>query len=399
VPQAVAAKDQAKVALAPSQAPHAIRSPVKSDDPALLSRAAVTTRALVLRKNDTLIELLMRAGISRSDAFAAMQAVQDVYDVRKLRPGQTVAASTTAPGEADGKPALQALHLEAGPGRDLTVVRGEDGRFEVGVASGSRALSVQHRDLVVESDVKHSLASADVPAAVAAEVTKVAVFDLDFPSKPKAGARLSLVYESLASGAGEPAQDVLRYVALQDGGKLHQIYRFACSDSLVAFVDKQGVGAGELSLADPVKDARMSSGFGWRVHPILGVRKFHYGVDFAAPSGTPVHVAADGVVEEVGWRGANGRYIRVRHDDRLTTTYSHLKGFAANLKRGSKVTRDQVIAYVGMSGLATGPHLYYEVLVDGRQVDPLQPKVLAVRLHDDELAKFRRFVQLTARVQ
>jgi murein DD-endopeptidase MepM/ murein hydrolase activator NlpD len=258
---------------------------------------------------------------------------------------------------------------------------------------------VQHRDLVIESDVKHSLASADVPAAVAAEVTKVAVFDPDFPSKPKAGARLSLVYESLASGAGEPAQDVLRYVALQDGGKLHQIYRFACSDSLVAFVDKQGVGAGELSLADPVKDARMSSGFGWRVHPILGVRKFHYGVDFAAPSGTPVHVAADGVVEEVGWRGANGRYIRVRHDDRLTTTYSHLKGFAANLKRGSKVTRDQVIAYVGMSGLATGPHLYYEVLVDGRQVDPLQPKVLAVRLHDDELAKFRRFVQLTARVQ
>src|SRR5262245_4007370 len=203
--QPVAAKDQAKATLPPPQAPHAIRSAAKSDGPssvksdglsssksvgpALSPRAAVTTRKLILRKNDTLIELLTRSGISRGDAFAAMQAVQEVYDLRKLQPGQAVAAST-APDEGDGKPTLQALHLEAGPSRDLTVVRGEDGRFEIDAASGARALSVQHRDLVIETDVQHSLASADVPAAVAAEVTKVAVFDPDFPSKPQAGARL-----------------------------------------------------------------------------------------------------------------------------------------------------------------------------------------------------------------
>jgi murein DD-endopeptidase MepM/ murein hydrolase activator NlpD len=400
VPQPVAAKEPAKVAVA-LQAPHSVRSPVKADEPAVSSSSPqhdVTTRQLVLRKGDTLLDLLIRAGISRSDAFAAMQAVQDIYDVRRLQPGENLVASTDAAGEPGGKPVLRALHLETGPQKDLTVVRGEDGRFATSAAGAPRAVSVEHRDLVIESDVKHSLAAAHVPAAIATEVAKVSTLDPDFPKKPKAGARLSLVYESAAAGTGDEA-DVLRYVALQDGAKLHQIYRFAFSDSLVAFVDKRGVGTGEVSLADPVKDARMSSGFGWRVHPVLGVRKFHYGVDFAAPAGTPVHAAADGIVEEVGWRGANGRYIRIRHDDRLTTTYSHLKGFAANLRRGSQVSRDQVIAYVGRTGLATGPHLYYEVLVDGRQVDPLQPKVLAVRLHDAELAKFRRFIQLTARVQ
>jgi murein DD-endopeptidase MepM/ murein hydrolase activator NlpD len=137
-------------------------------------------------------------------------------------------------------------------------------------------------------------------------------------------------------------------------------------------------GSSEISpfpkLADPLKGARISSGYGWRIHPVLDVRKFHYGVDLAAPKGTPVHAAADGIVEEARVRGANGLYIRIRHGLQLLTSYSHLDRLAGNIRRGAWVARDQVIGFVGMTGLATGPHLYYEVFVDGQKVNPLKPK-------------------------
>jgi murein DD-endopeptidase MepM/ murein hydrolase activator NlpD len=148
-----------------------------------------------------------------------------------------------------------------------------------------------------------------------------------------------------------------------------------------------GIAARFPALADPIEGASVSSGFGWRVHPILGVRKFHHGVDLAAPRGTPVHAAADGIVEEAGVRGGNGIYIRIRHGLQLLTSYSHLERVAANIRRGAWVTRDQVIGFVGMTGLATGPHLYYEVFVDGQKVNPLHPESASARTRrDDELA-------------
>jgi murein DD-endopeptidase MepM/ murein hydrolase activator NlpD len=146
-----------------------------------------------------------------------------------------------------------------------------------------------------------------------------------------------------------------------------------CPTQILAEEGKSGT-AQIPKLADPVKGARISSGFGWRIHPILDVRKFHYGVDLAAPKGAPVHAAADGIVEEAGMRGGNGIYIRIRHGLELLTSYSHLDRLAKNIRRGAWVTRDQVIGFVGMTGLATGPHLYYEVYIDGEKVNPLKPE-------------------------
>jgi murein DD-endopeptidase MepM/ murein hydrolase activator NlpD len=145
-----------------------------------------------------------------------------------------------------------------------------------------------------------------------------------------------------------------------------------CPTPILAEEGKAGTSQFPM-LADPVEGARISSGFGWRIHPILDVRKFHYGIDLAAPRGTPVHAAADGIIEEARVRGANGLYIRIRHGLQLLTSYSHLDRLAENIRRGAWVARDQVIGFVGMTGLATGPHLYYEVYVDGEKVNPLKP--------------------------
>ncbi len=151
------------------------------------------------------------------------------------------------------------------------------------------------------------------------------------------------------------------------------------------------VGVTTLELGTPVQNARMTSPWGWRVHPVLGVRKFHKGVDFAAPKGTPVYAAESGVVQDLGWRGNYGRYLKISHNEHLATAYAHLAKFAPGLHAGSHVRKGQVIAYIGASGLATGNHLYYEVLVDNKQVDPLQDVMVQVSLDGSSQIKLEPY--------
>jgi murein DD-endopeptidase MepM/ murein hydrolase activator NlpD len=128
-----------------------------------------------------------------------------------------------------------------------------------------------------------------------------------------------------------------------------------------------------LHFGDPIdlSKARMTSGFGWRVHPVLKDKRFHRGVDFAAPKGTPVYATEDGIVGMAGWRGNYGKLVTIKHSDHVETFYAHLSGFAPGIRPGAGVKKGDVIGYVGMTGLATGNHLYYEVVVNNEHIDPL----------------------------
>ncbi|MEQ8265631.1 MAG: M23 family metallopeptidase [Parvibaculum sp.] len=143
-----------------------------------------------------------------------------------------------------------------------------------------------------------------------------------------------------------------------------------------------------LHFGDPVdvSVARMTSGYGWRVHPVLKVKKLHRGVDYAAPKGTPVYATEDGIVGMAGWRGNYGKLVTVKHSDLVETFYAHLSGFAPGIRPGVGVRKGDVIGYIGRTGLATGNHLYYEVVVNNERIDPLaddlneQVNVLAARV-------------------
>lgn len=128
-----------------------------------------------------------------------------------------------------------------------------------------------------------------------------------------------------------------------------------------------------LHFGDPIDltKSRMTSGFGWRIHPVLKDKRFHKGVDFAAPKGTPVYATEDGIVGQAGWRGNYGKLVTVKHSDHVETFYAHLSGFAPGIRPGVGVKKGDVIGYVGMTGLATGNHLYYEVVVNNEHIDPL----------------------------
>lgn len=207
-------------------------------------------------------------------------------------------------------------------------------------------------------------------------------------------AAFEVIYEGVQNGSKFDTPQ-LRYAMINDGRKTRRIYRYQTDDATTALMQADGHGVALIDLGRPLQiNARITSPFGWRIHPVFGDRRFHEGVDFGAPTGTPVIATSDGVIEDIGWRGNYGDYIRLRHDGHLATAYAHLSAFARGLKRGSTVKRGDVIAYVGRTGVATGPHLYYEVLVDGKQIDPMKtPPAVPVSLQGAQLAEFEKYVE------
>jgi murein DD-endopeptidase MepM/ murein hydrolase activator NlpD len=186
------------------------------------------------------------------------------------------------------------------------------------------------------------------------------------------------------------APDLLRLTAR---GRSIAYVRWTGPDGETDWYDGTGTSVRRALLRTPVDGARLSSGFGMRRHPVLGYTAMHRGLDFAAPTGTPVYAAGDGTVEDMGVRGAYGNYVRIRHGRDTATAYAHLSRFASGLRHGQKVRQGQVIGQVGSTGRSTGPHLHFEILRGGTQVNPSTVVSVADRrLAGPALAAFRRHV-------
>ena len=169
--------------------------------------------------------------------------------------------------------------------------------------------------------------------------------------------------------------DVL-YASLTVGGETKKYYRFQTpDDSVVDYYDETGKSAKKFLVRKPVNSAIMRSGFGGRRHPILGYVKMHTGVDWAAPYGTPIFASGNGVIETAGWEGGYGKYIRIKHNNGYETAYGHMSAFAKGMEPGKRVRQGQVIGFVGSTGLSTGAHVHYEIIVNGRFVDPMRVRL------------------------
>jgi len=169
----------------------------------------------------------------------------------------------------------------------------------------------------------------------------------------------------------------LLYTSFSPRGKTSSYWLYEDTDGMENFYDRDGKTAKRKLRATPVNGARMSSSFGRRKHPILGYTKKHDGIDFAAPRGTPIMAAGNGTIERANRYGSFGNYIRIRHTDGYKTAYAHMKGFARGIHAGSRVSQDQIIGYVGTTGRSTGPHLHYEVIHNGKKINPSRLSQLA----------------------
>lgn len=246
---------------------------------------------------------------------------------------------------------------------------------------------------VIRSSLFQGGADAGIPASTMHEVARAFSYDVDFQRDIHPGDTIEvLIHRDQASAAKGKATaktaGVLQYAALTLRGQKHEIFRFK-GDNGYAWYDAKGKSIKKSLLTTPVSVAHITSGFGMREHPLLGYTRFHRGVDFGASQGTPILAAGDGVVAFKGWKSGYGNFVVIKHNNTYETAYGHISRYG-KIQVGSRVKQGQVIAYVGMTGMATGPHLHYEVRMNDTQVNPTARQFnLASGLTGKQLAKFK----------
>ena len=333
-------------------------------------------------------DMLGDAGVNDADANAAMTALARVYKLDKLQAGQDVTLnfSRTADAEKFTGAVFQPEDTE-----EITISRQADGSF----SASSKAVPIIRERVAARGDIRSTFYEAGeragVPHAIMAALIHVYAHDIDFQRDVRPGDSFEILYDQPKTAQGKPVgEGSIIYAAMHIGGEIKPIYRVTFADKTVDYFDANGRSARRALLRTPVAAAHITSGFGMRVHPILGYSKMHKGVDFGAPVGTPIFAAGSGTVEEIGFKNGFGRYIRIRHSGNLETAYGHMSRFNSKLYQGAHVNQGEVIAYVGMSGRATGPHLHFEVHVNGVQVNPLSVKLPTGRILEGmQLSQFK----------
>jgi murein DD-endopeptidase MepM/ murein hydrolase activator NlpD len=229
-----------------------------------------------------------------------------------------------------------------------------------------------------------------VPEPMIRDLIQMYAYDIDFQARVRQGDQFEVFYGLDDENDPKSASEVL-FASITVRGQLKKLYRYRSPDGTVAYFDEAGKSGKKFLMRKPMDGGVLRSGFGGRKHPILGYYRMHAGVDWANPTGTPIYASGNGVVEEAQWKGGYGRWLLIGHSNGYATGYGHLSGYAKGIEKGTKVKQGQIVAYVGSTGLSTGPHLHYEVHINGVAVDPLRVKLpRGKELDGTLLADFRR---------
>jgi murein DD-endopeptidase MepM/ murein hydrolase activator NlpD len=331
----------------------------------------VASRTLPVGKGDTLMDILVRNDVPRGEAHEAIAALSKVYDPRGLSPRHEITVFFNRdPQVAD--PKFQGLSIETDVINTVSVNRGNDGSYSAGEATKDTQRVTRAYRGPINSSLYVSAKAQGVPDAVILEMIKMYSMQIDFQRDIQSGNNFEVMFDQYVTDSGDsvPGRGHILYVNLDLGERSLPLYRYEDKDGEVAYYDANGKSAKRSLMRTPIDGARISSGYGLRRHPVLGYSKMHKGIDFAAPRGTPIYAAGDGKIAKIGPFSSYGNYIKIRHGNGLETAYAHLNGFKSGLKNGARVKQGQVIGYVGTTGRSTGPHLHYEVMQNGQQVNP-----------------------------
>jgi murein DD-endopeptidase MepM/ murein hydrolase activator NlpD len=350
----------------------------------------------IAKPGETLVSVLKNAGVESWQA----QSISDALTAGglKLRSGQEVRMKLALAGGEDGNKEPLKVSVFSGIKPEASVERALDGEYgvtdePVEVAhfkSGDDDNDSDERATLYTSIYASALVQGLEPEIIN-KLLRILTYDVDFKQRVRPGDSFELFFDVKQDDTGGEKAGELLYVSMTVAGANTRYYRFRTPDGAVDFYNDRGSNSRKFLMQTPVKAGRFTSGFGFRRHPLLGVRKMHTGVDWAAPVGTPILAAGDGTIEEADRHGGNGNYIRIRHGNGYQTAYSHQSRFATGVRKGVKVRQGQVIGYVGLTGLTTGAHLHYEVLVNNRFTNPLKVRVPRSRqLNGRLLAEFKK---------
>ena len=361
-----------------------------------------TDETFKLAKGQSLVDMLTDRGVSQDAAKALVAAVNPIFPVNMIKPGTPVEVTLDRQIDFYGREVTFPVELSFSPGpkETLTVEADEDGRFQAaieGTKAGTKSQYAQinhfHTHAEVGSSLYGSAQDNKIPDYIIAEFTRIFSYDVDFQRQVKASDTFDLFYGNPLTGSSSRRM-VLHYAQLTLDGKTKTYYRYTTADGQTDYYDEQGRSAQKSLLKTPVSGAKLTSGFGMRLHPLLGYSKMHAGVDFGVPEGTPIRAAGSGVIEVAGRHGSFGIAVEIKHNDRYETLYAHMSRLATGVNQGIRVNQGQIIGYVGSTGRSTGPHLHYEVHVDGQPVNPT--RIMATggkQLAGKEMVKFAQVKQ------
>lgn len=319
-----------------------------------------------IRRDDTLASLLKRLNIRNNDAIEFLRTNRDASNLAsQLKPGQTVRAHTSENGD------LIQLQYQVSTNNILDVTASD-----FGYIAKTQEISLNKHTVLKSATIKNSLFgatdAADIPDTIAMQLVDIFSTDIDFQTDLRKGDRLIVAYEAEYSEGLQVRAGQVLSAEFTNNEKTYRAVMYRDPNGRVTYYTPEGKSMHKSFLRSPLEFSRISSGFSvGRLHPILQTMRAHKGVDYAAPIGTRVKASADGLVEFIGYKGGYGNVLVLQHANKISTVYGHLSHFVPGLHQGSKVSQGEIIAFVGMTGLATGPHLHYEFLLNGEHRDPV----------------------------
>lgn len=356
---------------------------------------------LTVEKGDNFIGILQKIGMEYQEANQAVESLKSAgFDVRSLRIGQKIEITKTV--DVPFGELLSVDKIVISPSADIKyiVTRNEDEKY----VAEAEQLELKSESKMASGEINTSLAAAmnnaGIPQSIIGNFINIFAYTVDFRSDIKVGNTFKVLYDRKVAPDGKVIKngDIL-YAELNLGKDKIALYRYKDSSGGIDYYDSKGLVLKRTLDRKPMefRSARISSRFGWRRHPILNKRILHSGVDYAAPKGSRIYASGDGVVKRAQFVGGYGNYVVIRHNSEYSTGYAHMTGFARGIKPGTRVKQGQVIGYVGSTGRSTGPHLHFEVIKNGKKVDPLKVKAATgTNLAGKDLQNFKAEMQKIA---
>ena len=353
---------------------------------------------IFVQKGDTLSKILYRQEIPVMEVQAIIDSTQKLKSNITLQLGQKITFDYDLTMQdkddlVEESAALKRIAISIDKARSIEILRTSNGFIAQNLDIPLKRMWIRS-STIVKSNFMSAARSLGISNSNVVDLVNIYSHQIDFQRQVKPGDNLDLIVEKYITEDGQFSHyGKVVFASLNLSGKDYKIYRYTHDGSDNAqYFSEDGKSVKRNLLRTPVAVARISSGFGNRKHPILGYTKMHKGVDFFAPKGTPIYAAGNGVITDIGWKTGFGNYVQIRHSSTLATAYGHASAFAKGLTRGATVKQGQVIAYVGQTGRATGPHLHYEVKINGKHVNPLSIKTSpGVELNGSKLSDFASF--------
>ena len=326
-----------------------------------------------IKKNENLHLFLKRVGFENKQAYAITSKIKSdhprVNILRNIPTNHLIHYAIPKNNLGFG------INFKIGKYKDLYVWQNNSNEIRTKITKRPFKKIILLNKFEITDNLYNSAIKSKLPKEIFSELIKILGFSIDFQRELREGNVFETLYtQKIDLITNEIIEsNPIHYISANLKDNNLKFYRFTTKDGRSNFYDQDGKSSKKTLMKTPLNGARLSSGFGNRKHPILGFTKMHRGIDFAAPIGTPIFAAGDGIIEYSGWNGAYGKYIRIKHNGTFKTAYAHLSKIYK--KRGTRIKQGDIIGSLGSTGRSTGPHLHYEILINGRQVNPLRIKL------------------------